>query len=147
MGAKGVGDQALSVDFQGELPLAAAQHQRADGDLAGLLHGLPDDGEGLGAETLVGHDVEGVVPVEAVDLILVHELVDGDGAGGLKPHLVEVLVVHEDVLVPGDLIALDQIRPLDRPGVRVGRDHADAVVGVRIDQVEADALGRGGGGV
>ena len=147
MCAQGIGDQALAPHLQSQLTLAAAQHQGADGDLAGGLHRVADDGEGLGSDALFRHDVEGVVPVQPIDLVFVDEAVDTDGSGGLQLHLVEVVVIEQDILVLRHLIALDQIRALDGAGVRVGGHHPDAVVGVGIDQMETDVGGGRGRGV
>ncbi|MNS81133.1 hypothetical protein D3C72_1148360 [compost metagenome] len=142
--AQGVGDQSLAVDLEGQLPLLAAQHQLTQGDLARALHRLTDHGEGFDPHALFRHHIEGVVPVEPVDIRLVDELIDGDGLRAFQPHLVEVGLVEQDVFVLGHLIALDQIGPLDRAGVRVRRHHADAVVGGRIDQVKAHVAGAAG---
>ena len=47
--------------------------------------------------------------------------------------------LEQDVLVFPELVAFDQIAALDLLlGLGVLRDHADAVAGLRIDQVEAD---------
>ncbi|MCY1383666.1 hypothetical protein D9M69_718160 [compost metagenome] len=79
----------------------------AQGDLAGRAHGLADYGEGFDADALLGHDEEGRVPIESIDVGLVDELVDGDGLGALQAHLLEIGVVEQDVFVLGHLIALD----------------------------------------
>ncbi len=147
MGAHGVGQQALAAHLQRQLAFLAAQDKLAQRDLALLLHGVAYDGEGLDARALLGNDEEGIVPIQAVDVGLVHELVDGDGLGAVQPHLVEIGVVEQDVFVLGHLIAAHQMAALHRTGVGVGRHHADAVVGVRIDQVKAHVGGAGRRGV
>ena len=143
MGAQGVGDQPLAPDLQRQLTLLAAEDKLAQRHLALFLHGVANDGEGLDARALLGDHEEGVVPVQPVDVVLVDELVDRDGLGAFQLHLVEVGVVEQDVFVLGHLIAAHQVAALDRPGVRIGRHHADAIVGVGIDQVKPHVVRAG----
>ena len=56
-------------------------------------------------------------------------------------HRVELVLVEQHVLALGDLEALDQVGPRDLlAGAGVDGLHLDAVVGLGIDQVEADGL-------
>ena len=57
-------------------------------------------------------------------------------------HRLEVLLVEEDVLVLGDLVAFHKFGARDLvAGAGVDSLHADAIVGRRIDEVEAHRLG------
>src|SRR6202000_3317369 len=101
-----------------------------------------DHTKGLLGEFAVRRQVVGVVPVEAIDLVAGHEALDLDGLGALQLYGVDLVVGEQDVFALGDLVALHQLGALDRPGVRVGGDHLDPVVGLRIDQVEVYVAGR-----
>jgi hypothetical protein len=69
----------------------------------------------------------------------VDEFLDGHHRGTLDFDAVEVLLRHDEVVILLELVALDEIAPLQLlPGFAIHRYHADAVAGLRIDQVEAD---------
>ena len=58
-----------------------------------------------------------------------------------KLHRVELLLVEQDIFAFGDLEALHQVAAGDfLAGARIKGLHADAVVGLWIDQVESDSL-------
>ena len=59
-------------------------------------------------------------------------------------HRLEVGVLDDDVLLVLVLVALDQVRALDQPELGIDRLHVDAVVGVLVQLVEADALAGAG---
>ena len=57
-------------------------------------------------------------------------------------HRLEVFLVEEDVFVLGDLVALHQFGTRDLlAGAGVDGLHANAIVGRRIDEIEAHRLG------
>uniref|UniRef100_A0A0N4ZIZ3 MOSC domain-containing protein n=1 Tax=Parastrongyloides trichosuri TaxID=131310 RepID=A0A0N4ZIZ3_PARTI len=116
-------------------------------DLALGTHGLTDDAEGLLRQRPGGREIIGIVPVEAIDLLLRHEALDVDRLGALELDRFDLLIGQEDVFVLGHGIAFDQGRPLDRARVRVGGDHPDTVVGLGIDEVEVNLSARAGGRV
>src|SRR5205814_1483938 len=59
-----------------------------------------------------------------------------------------LVVIDQHVLALFDLIALDAVVLLDRlPGFGIDHLVVDAVAGLLIDDVEADALARGGRGI
>jgi hypothetical protein len=88
----------------------------------------------------------GRVPIQPVDRGSRDELLDIDDAGAFQLHLLEVLPLEQDVLVLRNLKALDQVAARNLfPSAGVHSLHPDAVAGLRIDQVEADGLGLGGG--
>jgi hypothetical protein len=85
--------------------------------------------------------VIGRVPVEPVDRLARDELLDVDDTRRFELHRFEVLLVEDDVLVLGDLVALHQIAARNLfAGAGVDGLHFDAVVSLRIDEVEADGL-------
>ena len=138
VGADGVGQDAFVPRLERQNPLAGPDDDATQRDLAGFLHGGADDAEGLLRQLAVGREEVRVVPVEPVDFVARHEPFDLDGLGALQLVRRDLVVGQQDVFALGDLITLHQLRPLDRPRVRVRRDHLDAVVGLGIDQVEVD---------
>ena len=53
--------------------------------------------------------------------------------------LSKILVAQQQILVLPELVAFDEIAALQLlPGLGILRDHADAVAGVGIDEVEPD---------
>ena len=65
-----------------------------------------------------------------------------DDAGRFELHRVQLFLVKQDVFALGDLKALDQLAARDLLA-RTGVDglHPNAVVGLGVDQVEANSLG------
>ena len=139
---------AVAARRQHQDALAAIQHHARDADQIFLLHRLADDGEGLGADLVVGRDVIIFVQIDFVHFAARHEGFDVDGVRALQRHLVELLVLDQHVLALLDLIALDAVLLLDRL-LGLGIDHlvVDAIAGLLVDDVEADALARGGRGI
>ena len=82
----------------------------------GLLHRGADHPECFLRQLAVGRQVVGVVPIDAVDVAGRDEPLDVDGLGALQLDRLDLLVGQQDVFALGDLVALDQIRPVDRPG-------------------------------
>jgi hypothetical protein len=102
---------------------AVGQHHAADGDLVHLADGLADHREGVVADFAVRTQVVGPDQVARVDLGLLHELVDLDGAGGFQRDLIELLLRHLDERVGVDLVALDDVLVGDllaRVGIDLG---------------------------
>jgi hypothetical protein len=60
-----------------------------------------------------------VVPIKAVDVALGDEALDVDGLGALELDGVDLVIGEQDVFALRDLVALYQLRPLNRAGVRV----------------------------
>ena len=93
----------------------AADDELAEADLAGLLQRVAEDDIGLGRGlVLLGRHEIGLVEVERVDLALVDELDEVDGALRLELDVVDLLVGEEDVLALLDLVALDDVLGIDR---------------------------------
>ena len=101
--------------------LAVGQHHAADRDLVHLADGLADHRKGVVPDLAVRAQVVGTDQVARIDLGLLDELVDLDGARGFQRDLLEFLLGHFDEGVLVELVALDD--------VLVG----DLVAGVGID--------------
>ena len=138
LGANGVGQQPLVARLQRHHPFALVHDHPRQRHLPRSAHRLADDAEGLDRQIAVRRQEVWVVPVETIDLGLIDESLDVDGAGGFQPHVLDLLVGDDDVAALLDLIALDDVRPLNRPGVRVGGDHPDTVVSLFVQHVERD---------
>ena len=143
-GAQGRQHQPVLLDLDGTDALARAHDEAADGHQALALHGFADHREGLDAGLARGHEVIGRVPVEMVDRLARYELLDVDDAGRFELDALEIFRVEQDVLVLGDGEAPYEVAARRfLAGAGVDRLHPDAVVGLRIDQVETDRLGLG----
>ncbi len=141
-----IGQHALAAGLDRQQPLALVQHHPAERDAVLPRHGLADDAKGFGRELAVRDQEIGVVPIDAVDVGHIDEMLDVDGAGGLELYRVDLLLGDHDVASLVDLIPLDDVRPFDRTGFRIGGDHADAVMGALVQHVEVHvARGRGRG--
>ena len=87
------------------------------------------------------HEMVGRVPVQPIDRGARHELLDVDDAGRFELHRVELFLGEQDILALGDLEALHQVAARDfLAGAGVDGLHLDAVVGLGIDQIEANRL-------
>ena len=138
-GAQRGQDQPVFLDLDGADALARAHHQPADRHLVLLGHGGADDREGFDAGLGRRHEVIGRVPVQPVDRGARDELLDVDDAGRFELHRVELVLVEQDVFALGDLVALHQVAARDLfAGAGVDGLHLDAVVGLGIDQIEAN---------
>ena len=81
----------------------------------------------------------GSIVVDRVDRLGVDELLDGHHRRAFDLDAVEILVAQQQILVLPELVAFDQIPALQLlPGFGILRDHADAVAGLGIDEIEAD---------
>ena len=125
--------------------LLLAQHDARDGDLLRLPHRLQQQRVSLGGALVRDHVVAGVV-VDGVDLLQVDEVQDVDGPRSLGVERLQLLGRDHDVLVAGDLVALDDVLKGDLLAV-LGADplllDAGAVLVVQL--VEPDVLLRGRG--
>ena len=81
------------------------------------------------------------------DFVRFDELRQFERLLALQLDRIDLLGFEQDVIALLDLIALDDIGPVHWPAVGIGGDHADAVVGVLMQHVEADIPGPAGGGV
>jgi hypothetical protein len=147
-GAQGGEDEALVLDLDRADPLARAHYQPADGHHLLVLHGLADHGEGLDAGLARRHEMVWPLPIEPVDRAARHELLDVDDPRRFELHSLEVFLVEQDVFALGNLEALHEVAPRHfLAGSRVDRLHPDAVVGLGIDEIEADRLRLAHGGI
>src|SRR5262249_40549170 len=93
---------------------------------------------------LVGAEVVRLLEVDGIDAGQGHEAGDVDGLGGLALQSLQLLVLDPDVLVLGELVALDEGGALHRL-VAAGTERllADARAALGVQEIEAD-VGRGG---
>ena len=94
--------------------------------------------KGLLRHRPVGREVVGRIVIDRINVIHVDEGFDVDRLGRLDPHLVEILLVDDHVLILLVLIALDEVAPLDLPELGVDRLHRDAIMGILVEEVEGD---------
>ncbi len=126
--------------------LPVGQHHATDGDLVHLADGLPDHREGVVTDLAVGPQIVGSDEISRIDLGLLHELVDLDGARGFKRYLLELLLCHLDEGVGVDLVALDDVLVGDFLAVvHVDLGVLDPVAGLAIELVERNLLTLRGG--
>ena len=122
--------------------LLLPDHHARDRDLVRLLHGAHQQAVGLGGAG-AGREVIGVVEVDRVDLVQVHELLDLDRARLLGVQCLELLGLDHHVLVRADLVALDDVVVGHFLAIR-GADALllDAHVVAVVELVEAHRLAR-----
>jgi hypothetical protein len=83
-------DEPLVERLERDDVLPVGQHYPPDGDLVHLADGLPDHGEGVMADLAVRTQVVGTDHVARIDVGLVDELVDLDGARRFQRDLLEL---------------------------------------------------------
>jgi hypothetical protein len=89
-----------------------------------------------------GNEMVGHVPIEAVDRGARHEFLDIDDAGRFELHGIELFLVEQHVLALGDVEPLHQITARAHlASAGIDGLHADAVVGLGFDHVEAHGAG------
>ena len=97
--------------------LALMHGQLRDGGVAGLIHGV-DEQMVRFAAGVFGNQVIRAVEVERVDLVHLDELEDLHAVGRLRLDLLDLRVLHEDILVFDVLVPLDNLGALDRAVTR-----------------------------
>ena len=124
---------------QHEVLLAAAD-VLPERHLARVAHCLGEETVGLLA-ALVGAEVVDVLEVDGVDPLEGHELVDVDGRAGRRLDRPELGVGEGDVALALELVALDQLVPLD-DALAAGAVEllADARAALLVQQVEGRLL-------
>src|SRR5205823_2481698 len=124
---------------QHEVLLAAAD-VLPERHLARVAHRLGEETVGLLA-ALVGAEVVDVLEVDGVDPLEGHELVDVDGRAGRRLDRPELGVGEGDVALALELVALDQLVPLD-DALAAGAVEllADARAALLVQQVEGRLL-------
>ena len=124
--------------------LLVAECDLGDGDAVRGLQRLLQEGERLHSNAL-GFDVVALLVVDGVDGGDVHEPEDVDRVSGLEREVVEVLRLHHEVLVAGELEAADDLAVLDLLFV-VGTPAPLLEAGVAgvVQLDEADVLALGG---
>jgi hypothetical protein len=105
-----------------------------------VCHRLTDYGIGLRRDIVSGQKNIGHIPEQAVDGIGVNETLDVECVGGLELHCVELFVVNDDVAIFFDLIAPYQIAAIHRTRLRIGRNHADAIVRLGVEKIKRDVV-------
>src|SRR4051812_48192511 len=121
--------------------LAARQYDPPDAGLLLLAHGLPDHPAGRVADLAVRRDQIGGIEIERIDVVERDEADEADRLAALELQLFQLGGLDRDIAALLELVALDQLAALVLlAGLRVLGDHLDAVVRVRRQQVEADAL-------
>ena len=108
--------------------------------LAGLGDGFAQHGVDVLAGVAVGREVIGGIIVDRVDRRGVDELLDRHHLRAVDFDAVEVVVAQQQIFALAEFIAFDERAALQfLPGLAVLRDHADAVAGLGIDEIEPDS--------
>ena len=121
------------------MALALRDHHARQRGLAGLGDSFPQYGIDVLASLTVGHEEVGGVVVDRVNRRSVDELLDRHHRRAVDLDAVEVVVAQQQVFALPEFVAFDErtaLQFMSRLGVL--RDHADAVAGLGIDDIEPD---------
>ena len=123
-------------------PEVTAEHQAPKRHHALLAYGLADYSKRLLRHRFVGDDIIRRVEEALVDLLARHETVDLDHMGALDLDGFEFLVLDDQVLPLGDLVAAALVLGADRlTGFLIDELLTQPIAGGLVDLREADALG------
>jgi hypothetical protein len=96
------GQEPLLQRLERDDVLPVGQHDATDGDLVHLADGLLDHREGVVPDLAVGARIVRPDQIARVDLGLLHELVDLDGASGFKRDLLELFLARSQGVIAMD---------------------------------------------
>ena len=136
---KRVRHEAVAGRAQSNGALALCDHDARQRRLAGLGDGFPQHGVDVLPSLAVGHEEIGGIVVDRVDRRGVDELLDRHHRRAVDLDAVEVVVAQQQVFALPEFVAFDERAALQfLPGLAILRDHADAVAGLGIDEIEPD---------
>ena len=107
------GENAFLKRFQQNDALAPRKDSPAQGNELLLFQAVANDREGFLCHPPVGHQIVGRIAIPDIHFLGFRKGVDVDGVSGFQWNFLELLVLDEDVLVFGDLVALHLFIRLD----------------------------------
>jgi hypothetical protein len=141
-------EQPLAIGPQRDHPLALGEDQAPERPPWSCSAWPRDHRKGLLADRLVGDDIVRSVEEALVDLLARHETVDLGYVGALDLDGFELLVLDDQVLPLGDLVAAALVLGVDGlAGFLVDELLTQPVAGGLVDLPECDALCRRAGGM
>jgi hypothetical protein len=97
--------QGALLDLQRADALTYAHDEAAERHHLLVIHRFTDDGEGFDAGLAIGQQMIGCIPVQPVDRLARHELLDENDARRFELHRFEFLGLEKEIFVLGDLVA------------------------------------------
>ena len=111
--AQRIRDQAPVARLDRKQSFARMHDHPRERDAADRLHRLADHRIRLDCHVAVGEEEIRIVEKYPVNRIRIDESFDLDGAGGLQPDILQLVIGDHDILVPGYFIALDEFGTFD----------------------------------
>ena len=144
--AKRLQQQPASAGLQCDDIFLASHRELADADLLGRLQRIAQDDIGFLGEVVRWNDEIGLVVEHRVDVADVDELDEVQSLAALQLDAVDLLLVEEDIMPFGDLVALDDLVAVDGADARHDLLIFNALPRRLVDLMELDLGAAPGGG-